>query len=81
MSDKKNVGRKALDEENLENVSGGSIQKVDDGYVVSPDYYSGLYYEGLNKHVDTLEEAEKLDRNWNPQSYITLPKFTLGKRK
>ena len=68
MSEKKKVERKALDENNLENVSGGYVEKRDGKWVA---YKPGMAWEGIypqpestkgyRKEFDTRGEAVKYD--------------------
>lgn len=69
MSDKKNIGRKALDENNLENVSGGYVDNINGKWVAhKPEMPWGSIdpqpesLKGYYKEFDTREEAVKYDR-------------------
>lgn len=68
MSNEKNIERKALDEENLENVSGGMVYQQGDKWVAS-SFDPKIPYKGLldpfrhyTKTFDTKEEARAYDK-------------------
>lgn len=72
MAEKKsNIGRQALDEENLENVSGGRIYREGNKWVAHQDAFHGAWGgampppKGYHAVFDTREEAVAFEKEQN----------------